>query len=98
MYSTWRRSCTKLIWFLPVCLSCLTQYLTHALELKESYKLLKPHVEGLLVQVCCAEQGLPPWVRAEVEARTENSFLTGAAHEGSSDAACRLASSARGYP
>jgi hypothetical protein len=27
------------------------QYLTHALELKDSYKLLKPHVEGLLVQV-----------------------------------------------
>lgn len=27
------------------------QYLTHALDLKDSYKLLKPHVEGLLVQV-----------------------------------------------
>jgi hypothetical protein len=31
--------------------ACRLQYLTHALELKESYKLLKPHVEGLLMQV-----------------------------------------------
>jgi hypothetical protein len=27
------------------------QYLTHALELKDSYKLMRPHVEGLLAQV-----------------------------------------------
>lgn len=32
-------------------LAMCVQYLTHALELKDSYKLLKPHVEGLLVQV-----------------------------------------------
>lgn len=33
------------------CTADCVQYLTHALELKDSYKLLKPHVEGLLVQV-----------------------------------------------
>jgi hypothetical protein len=32
------------------------QYLTHALELKDSYKLMKPHVEGLLVQVSTLAQ------------------------------------------
>lgn len=36
--------------FDPMCLHAL-QYLTHALELKETYKQIKPHVEGLLVQV-----------------------------------------------
>lgn len=34
------------------------QYLTHALELKDSYKLMKPHVEGLLVQVRTLTQQL----------------------------------------
>lgn len=27
------------------------QYLTHALELKESYKLIKPHMDNVLAQV-----------------------------------------------
>jgi hypothetical protein len=59
------------------------QYLTHALDLKESYKLLKPHVEGLLVQVCacvCAVGGemlmcLFVWVPAVKELPQEQQGL-----------------------
>lgn len=49
--------CSTFAYCRPCCDSygLISQYLNHALELKESYKLLKPHVEGLLVQVgCCA--------------------------------------------